>query len=167
MLEEFPEDAALARGSASPRGSRPGASRPDLLLGYGERHRLGLRFNDWAAGRDLGAHRHRSRSLDSGSWRLPTRDRARLDGPIDCDWPLLNGLVNASSGATWVSIHHGGASGSAVDPRRNGVRADGTSLAAEKLEAFSRTPATGVIRHVDAGYDIARLSPRNVACACR
>ena len=98
--------------------------------------------------------------LDSGSVASPYREtEAMLDGSdAIADWPLLNGLVNAASGATWVSIHHGGGVGIGRSIHAGMVCvADGTNLAAEKLErVLTNDPATGVIRHVDAGYDIAR-----------
>ncbi|MEP6659101.1 MAG: urocanate hydratase [Acidimicrobiales bacterium] len=163
VLEEFPEDAALARWIrlAAERVAFQGLPARICWLGYGERHRLGLRFNDMVRRGELSAPIVIGRDhLDSGSVASPYREtEAMLDGSdAIADWPLLNGLVNASSGATWVSIHHGGGVGIGRSIHAGMVCvADGTSLAAEKLErVLTNDPATGVIRHVDAGYDIAR-----------
>jgi urocanate hydratase len=163
VLEEFPEDAALARWIrlAAERVAFQGLPARICWLGYGERHRLGLRFNDMVRRGVLSAPIVIGRDhLDSGSVASPYREtEAMLDGSdAIADWPLLNGLVNASSGATWVSIHHGGGVGIGRSIHAGMVCvADGTSLAAEKLErVLTNDPATGVIRHVDAGYDIAR-----------
>ena len=163
VLEEFPEDAALARWIrlAAERVAFQGLPARICWLGYGERHRLGLRFNDMVRRGELSAPIVIGRDhLDSGSVASPYREtEAMLDGSdAIADWPLLNGLVNASPGATWVSIHHGGGVGIGRSIHAGMVCvADGTSLAAEKLErVLTNDPATGVIRHVDAGYDIAR-----------
>ena len=163
VLEEFPEDVALARWIqlAAERVAFQGLPARICWLGYGERHRLGLRFNDMVRRGELSAPIVIGRDhLDSGSVASPYREtEAMLDGSdAIADWPLLNGLVNASSGATWVSIHHGGGVGIGRSIHAGMVCvADGTSLAAEKLErVLTNDPATGVIRHVDAGYDIAR-----------
>jgi urocanate hydratase len=163
VLEEFPEDAALARWIrlAAERVAFQGLPARICWLGYGERHRLGLRFNDMVRRGELSAPIVIGRDhLDSGSVASPYREtEAMLDGSdAIADWPLLNGLVNASSGATWVSIHHGGGVGIGRSIHAGMVCvADGTSLAAEKLErVLTNDPATGVMRHVDAGYDIAR-----------
>ena len=163
VLEEFPDDVALARWIqlAAERVAFQGLPARICWLGYGERHRLGLRFNDMVRRGELSAPIVIGRDhLDSGSVASPYREtEAMLDGSdAIADWPLLNGLVNASSGATWVSIHHGGGVGIGRSIHAGMVCvADGTSLAAEKLErVLTNDPATGVIRHVDAGYDIAR-----------
>ncbi len=127
-------------------------------LGYGERHKAGLLFNRLVAEGKVKAPIVIGRDhLDSGSVASPYREtEAMLDGSdAVADWPLLNALTAASSGATWVSIHHGGGVGigRSIHAGQVGV-ADGTELAAAKLEALlTNDPATGVIRHVDAGYE--------------
>ena len=130
----------------------------ELGLGYGERHRLGLRFNDMVRSGEIKGPIVIGRDhLDSGSVASPYREtEGMLDGSdAIADWPLLNGLVNTASGATWVSIHHGGGVGIGRSIHAGQVSlADGTDLAAQKLErVLTNDPATGVMRHVDAGYD--------------
>ena len=127
-------------------------------LGYGERHRLGLRFNEMVRSGELKAPVVIGRDhLDSGSVASPYRETEDMIDGSDAiaDWPLLNGLVNTCSGATWVSIHHGGGVGIGRSIHAGQVSvADGTDLAAEKLErVLTNDPAMGVIRHVDAGYE--------------
>ena len=160
VLEEFPEDDALARWIrlAGERVAFQGLPARICWLGYGERHRLGLRFNDMVRSGEISAPVVIGRDhLDSGSVASPYRETEdMLDGSdAIADWPLLNGLVNTCSGATWVSIHHGGGVGIGRSIHAGQVSlADGTDLAAEKLErVLTNDPATGVIRHVDAGYD--------------
>ena len=130
-------------------------------LGYGERHRLGLRFNEMVRSGELAAPIVIGRDhLDSGSVASPYRETEdMLDGSdAIADWPLLNALVNTSSGASWVSIHHGGGVGIGRSIHAGQVSvADGTGLAAQKLErVLLNDPATGVMRHADAGYAEAR-----------
>jgi urocanate hydratase len=127
-------------------------------LGYGERDRAGLRFNEMVASGELEAPIVIGRDhLDCGSVASPYREtESMLDGSdAIADWPLLNALVNTASGASWVSIHHGGGVGIGRSIHAGQVSlADGTALAAEKLErVLTNDPAMGVIRHVDAGYD--------------
>ena len=127
-------------------------------LGYGERDLAGLRFNELVASGAVSAPIVIGRDhLDCGSVASPYREtESMLDGSdAIADWPLLNGLVAASSGATWVSIHHGGGVGIGRSIHAGQVSvADGTPLAAQKLaRVLSNDPAMGVIRHVDAGYD--------------
>ncbi len=160
VLEEFPENESLARWIrlAGERVAFQGLPARICWLGYGERHRLGLRFNAMVASGELKAPIVIGRDhLDSGSVASPYREtEAMLDGSdAIADWPLLNGLVNTCSGATWVSIHHGGGVGIGRSIHAGQVSvADGTDLAAEKLErVLTNDPAMGVIRHVDAGYD--------------
>jgi urocanate hydratase len=160
VLEEFPENESLARWirMAGERVAFQGLPARICWLGYGERHRLGLRFNEMVRTGELEAPIVIGRDhLDSGSVASPYRETEdMLDGSdAIADWPLLNGLVNACSGATWVSIHHGGGVGIGRSIHAGQVSvADGTDLAAEKLErVLTNDPATGVIRHVDAGYD--------------
>jgi urocanate hydratase len=162
VLETFPRNDALARWirQASERVQFQGLPARICWLEYGERAEMGQRFN-WLVkegkvrapiviGRD---------HLDSGSVASPYRETEAMADGSDAiaDWPLLNALVNASSGATWVSIHHGGGVGIGRSLHAGQVSvADGTPLAAQKLERVLRNdPATGVIRHVDAGYDLA------------
>jgi len=172
VLEEFPDDEGLARWIrlAGERVAFQGLPARICWLGYGERHRLGLRFNDMVRSGELKAPLVIGRDhLDSGSVASPYRETEdMLDGSdAIADWPLLNGLVNACSGATW-SIHHGGGVGIGRSIHSGQVTvADGTDLAAEKLErVLTNDPATGVIRHVDAGYDrareVARADGRNM-----
>ncbi len=160
VLDEFPEDDALARWIrlAGERVAFQGLPARICWLGYGERHRLGLRFNEMVRSGELSAPIVIGRDhLDSGSVASPYRETEdMLDGSdAIADWPLLNGLVNACSGATWVSIHHGGGVGIGRSIHAGQVSlADGTDLAAEKLErVLTNDPGTGVMRHLDAGYE--------------
>jgi urocanate hydratase len=126
--------------------------------GYGERHRLGLRFNEMVASGELKGPIVIGRDhLDSGSVASPYRETESMADGSDAiaDWPLLNALVNTSSGASWVSIHDGGGVGIGRSLHAGMVCvADGTDLAAEKLDRVLHSdPGMGVIRHADAGYD--------------
>ena len=127
-------------------------------LGYGERHRAGLKFNEMVASGELKAPIVIGRDhLDCGSVASPYREtEAMLDGSdAIADWALLNALVNTASGASWVSIHHGGGVGMGRSIHAGQVCvADGTELAAQKIErVLTNDPGMGVIRHVDAGYE--------------
>ncbi|ASE11652.1 urocanate hydratase [Kocuria rhizophila] len=127
-------------------------------LGYGERHRAGLLFNQLVAEGKVSAPIVIGRDhLDSGSVASPYRETESMKDGSDAiaDWPLLNALTAASSGATWVSIHHGGGVGIGRSIHAGQVSvADGTDLAAEKLERLlTNDPGMGVIRHADAGYE--------------
>jgi urocanate hydratase len=127
-------------------------------LGYGERHRLGLRFNEMVRTGEVSAPIVIGRDhLDSGSVASPYREtEAMMDGSdAIADWPLLNALVNTSCGATWVSIHHGGGVGIGRSIHAGMVVvADGTEMAAAKLaRVLVSDPGMGVIRHADAGYE--------------
>ena len=127
-------------------------------LGYGERHVAGIAFDDLVGRGVLRAPVVIGRDhLDAGSVASPERETEAMRDGSDAiaDWPLLNALVNTSSGATWVSIHHGGGVGIGRSIHAGQVTvADGTALSAEKLaRVLTNDPATGVIRHVDAGYD--------------
>jgi len=129
-------------------------------VGLGDRHRLGLAFNEMVASGELKAPIVIGRDhLDSGSVASPNREtEAMLDGSdAVSDWPLLNALLNCASGATWVSLHHGGGVGMGYSQHSGMVIvADGTQAAARRLErVLWNDPATGVMRHADAGYDIA------------
>ena len=163
VLEEFPEDEGLKRwiNLAGERVAFQGLPARICWLGYGERHRLGLRFNEMVRSGELSAPIVIGRDhLDSGSVASPYRETEdMLDGSdAIADWPLLNALVNTSSGASWVSIHHGGGVGIGRSIHAGQVSvADGTDLGAQKLErVLLNDPATGVMRHADAGYDRAR-----------
>lgn len=133
-------------------------------VGLGERAKLGLAFNEMVRNGELKAPVVIGRDhLDSGSVASPNREtEAMLDGSdAVSDWPLLNALLNTASGATWVSLHHGGGVGMGYSQHAGVVIvADGTDAAARRLErVLTNDPATGVMRHADAGYDIA------IACA--
>ena len=130
-------------------------------VGLGQRHRLGLAFNEMVRNGEVEAPIVIGRDhLDSGSVASPNREtEAMLDGSDTVsDWPLLNALLNTASGATWVSIHHGGGVGIGYSQHAGMVVvADGTDDAARRLErVLWNDPATGVMRHADAGYDIAK-----------
>ena len=160
ILELFPDNAHLRRWitMAGERVEFEGLPARICWLGYGERHRAGLRFNDMVASGELSAPIVIGRDhLDSGSVASPYREtEAMLDGSdAIADWPLLNALLNTASGATWVSIHHGGGVGMGRSIHAGQVSvADGTALAAQKLErVLTNDPGMGVIRHVDAGYE--------------
>ena len=171
VLEEFPDNEGLARWIrlAQERVAFQGLPARICWLGYGERHRLGLRFNEMVRSGELKAPIVIGRDhLDSGSVASPYREtESMLDGSdAIADWPLLNALVNTASGASWVSIHHGGGVGIGRSIHAGQVSvADGTDLAAQKLErVLTADPGMGVIRHVDAGYDRAAevAAERNV-----
>lgn len=130
-------------------------------LGYKERHRAGLAFNDLVAGGEVSAPIVIGRDhLDSGSVASPYRETEAMADGSDAiaDWPILNALLNASSGASWVSVHHGGGVGIGRSIHSGVVAvADGSELAGEKLSrVLTNDPGTGVMRHADAGYEAAR-----------
>jgi urocanate hydratase len=160
MLELFSEDEHLRRWitAAQEKVAFQGLPARICWLGHGERDRAGLRFNEMVASGELSAPIVIGRDhLDAGSVASPYRETEAMADGSDAiaDWPLLNALVSASSGATWVSIHHGGGVGIGRSLHAGQVVvADGTALAAEKLaRVLANDPATGVLRHVDAGYD--------------
>jgi urocanate hydratase len=162
MLELFPENESLARWIrlAGERVAFQGLPSRICWLGYGERHLAGLRFNEMVASGELTAPVVIGRDhLDSGSVASPYRETEGMADGSDAiaDWPLLNALVNTASGASWVSIHHGGGVGMGRSIHAGQVCvADGTALAGQKLErVLTNDPGTGVIRHVDAGYESA------------
>ncbi|MFE7953182.1 urocanate hydratase [Streptomyces sp. NPDC057426] len=162
MLELFPENESLHRWikMAGERVHFQGLPARICWLGYGERDRAGERFNDMVASGELAAPLAIGRDhLDCGSVASPYREtEAMLDGSdAIADWPLLNAMVNVASGASWVSIHHGGGVGMGRSIHAGQVTvADGTPLAGEKIRrVLTNDPGMGVIRHVDAGYDIA------------
>ena len=160
VLEMFPDNPSLQKWipMAQQRVHYQGLPARICWLGYGERDRAGERFNDMVASGELSAPVVIGRDhLDSGSVASPYRETEAMKDGSDAiaDWPLLNALVNTSSGATWVSIHHGGGVGIGRSIHAGQVTvADGTALAGEKLaRVLSNDPGMGVIRHVDAGYD--------------
>jgi urocanate hydratase len=160
VLEEFPDDEPLGRWirAAGEKIAFQGLPARICWLGYGERARLGLRFNEMVRSGEVKAPIVIGRDhLDSGSVASPYRETEdMLDGSdAIADWPLLNALVNTSAGASWVSIHHGGGVGIGRSIHAGMVcLADGSDLAAQKLERVLTTdPGTGVMRHADAGYD--------------
>ena len=129
-------------------------------VGLGQRHRLGLAFNEMVANGALSAPIVIGRDhLDSGSVASPNRETEAMKDGSDAvsDWPLLNALLNCASGATWVSLHHGGGVGMGFSQHSGMVIVcDGTNAAARRIErVLWNDPATGVMRHADAGYDIA------------
>ncbi|NUV77916.1 urocanate hydratase [Streptomyces fungicidicus] len=159
LTELFPDNTHLQRWLklAGERVTYEGLPARICWLGYGERHRAGLRFNEMVASGELSAPVVLGRDhLDSGSVASPYREtEGMLDGSdAIADWPLLNALVNTASGATWVSLHHGGGVGMGRSIHAGQVCvADGTDLAAAKLErVLTNDPAMGVLRHTDAGY---------------
>jgi urocanate hydratase len=160
ILELFPHDHALARWIEMAGSRVPFQGLPARIcwLGYGDRAKAGLRFNELVASGEVRAPIVIGRDhLDAGSVASPNREtESMLDGSdAVADWPLLNALVNTASGATWVSIHHGGGVGIGYSQHAGMVVvADGTELAAQKLERVLTTdPGMGVVRHVDAGYE--------------
>ncbi|MET8778963.1 urocanate hydratase [Nocardia sp. NPDC004654] len=160
ILELFPENEHLRRWIelAGEKVKFEGLPARICWLGYGERHRAGLKFNEMVASGELSAPIAIGRDhLDSGSVASPYRETEAMADGSDAiaDWPLLNALVNTASGASWVSIHHGGGVGMGRSIHAGQVCiADGTELAAQKLErVLTNDPGMGVIRHVDAGYD--------------
>ena len=160
VVEELAGDEALERWIrlAGERIGFQGLPARICWAGYGERHRLGLRFNEMVRSGELKGPIVIGRDhLDSGSVASPYRETEAMADGSDAiaDWPLLNALVNTSAGASWVSIHDGGGVGIGRSLHAGMVCvADGTDLAAEKLDRVLRTdPGMGVIRHADAGYD--------------
>jgi urocanate hydratase len=165
VLDLFPENEPLARWIrlAEERVDFQGLPARICWLGYGERDSAGVRFNDMVASGAVSAPIVIGRDhLDAGSVASPYREtEAMLDGSdAIADWPLLNALVNTASGASWVSIHHGGGVGIGRSIHAGQVCvADGTALAGQKIErVLTNDPGMGVIRHVDAGYESAAAS---------
>jgi urocanate hydratase len=160
ILQEFPGNESLARWIRLARQKVHFQGLPARIcwLGYGERHRAGLRFNELVARGEVSAPIVLGRDhLDCGSVASPYRETEDMADGSDAiaDWPILNALVNTASGATWVSVHHGGGVGIGRSIHAGQVCvADGTPLAAQKLErVLTNDPGMGVIRHVDAGYE--------------
>jgi len=162
VLKLFPDNDRLQKWmrGARERIAFQGLPARICWLGYGERDRAGLAFNDLVASGAVSAPIVIGRDhLDCGSVASPYRETEAMADGSDAiaDWPLLNALVNTASGASWVSIHHGGGVGIGRSIHAGQVcLADGTDLAAQKLaRVLSNDPGMGVIRHVDAGYDAA------------
>jgi urocanate hydratase len=162
MMDLFPDNDRLQRWirAAGEKVAFQGLPARICWLGYGERDVAGLRFNEMVASGELEAPIVIGRDhLDAGSVASPYRETESMADGSDAiaDWPLLNAMINTASGATWVSIHHGGGVGIGRSIHAGQVSlADGTALAAEKLaRVLTNDPGMGVIRHVDAGYDIA------------
>jgi urocanate hydratase len=162
LLDLFPEDDGLSRWirMAEDKVEFQGLPARICWLGYGERARAGLRFNDMVRSGELSAPIVIGRDhLDAGSVASPNRETEGMADGSDAiaDWPLLNALINAVGGATWVSIHHGGGVGIGYSIHAGQVIvADGTPEAARRLERVLTTdPGMGVVRHADAGYPAA------------
>jgi urocanate hydratase len=160
VLDLFPENEALARWirMAGEKVHFEGLPARICWLGYGERHLAGLRFNELVRRGEVQAPIVIGRDhLDCGSVASPYRETEAMADGSDAiaDWPLLNALVSTSSGASWVSIHHGGGVGIGRSIHAGQVCvADGSELAGQKLErVLTNDPGMGVIRHADAGYD--------------
>ena len=163
VKELLPDDKHLHHwlDMAKERISFQGLPARICWVGLGDRHRLGLAFNEMVAKGELKAPLVIGRDhLDSGSVASPNRETEAMADGSDAvsDWPLLNALLNCASGATWVSLHHGGGVGMGFSQHAGMVIcADGTEDAARRLErVLWNDPATGVMRHADAGYDIAK-----------
>jgi urocanate hydratase len=167
VLELFPEDAGLARwiALAAERIAFQGLPARICWLGYGERARFGLKLNAMVASGELSAPVVIGRDhLDAGSVASPNRETEGMRDGSDAiaDWPILNALINTAAGASWVSVHHGGGVGIGYSLHAGMVVvADGTKEAAARLERVLTTdPGTGVMRHVDAGYEEAKACAR-------
>lgn len=172
IRELFPHNESLQRWMklAPEKIAFQGLPARICWLGAGERHLAGLRFNELVASGDVSAPIVVGRDhLDAGSVASPYRETESMADGSDAiaDWPLLNALVNTASGATWVSIHHGGGVGIGRSIHAGQVSlADGTELAAQKLaRVLTNDPAMGVLRHVDAGYPIAEGAARRTGLA--
>ncbi|KAA9105684.1 urocanate hydratase [Microbacterium rhizomatis] len=168
VIDLFPDDVGLRRWieQAGEKVHFEGLPARICWLGYRERHLAGLKFNEMVASGELSAPIVIGRDhLDAGSVASPYRETEAMADGSDAiaDWPLLNALLNTASGASWVSIHHGGGVGIGRSIHAGQVTvADGTALAAEKLErVLTNDPGTGVMRHVDAGYERAKEVARD------
>ncbi len=167
VIAEFPEAEEVVRWlrMAEDKVAQQGLPARICWLGYKERHRAGLAFNDLVAAGDVIAPIVIGRDhLDSGSVASPYRETEAMADGSDAiaDWPILNAMLNVSSGASWVSVHHGGGVGIGRSIHAGTVVvADGTELAAAKVErVLTNDPGTGVMRHADAGYERARQVAR-------
>jgi urocanate hydratase len=164
----FPDNDQLQRWLRMAAAKIPFQGLPARIcwLGYGDRHRAGLAFNDLVASGRVKAPIVIGRDhLDSGSVASPYREtEGMLDGSdAVADWPILNALVNTASGAAWVAVHHGGGVGMGKSIHAGAqVVADGTEDAAFRLvRVLTNDPAMGILRHADAGYDVARAVARD------
>ena len=169
ILELFPEDERLARWIESAREKVRFQGLPARIcwLGAGERHLAGLRFNELVAKGSIPAPIVIGRDhLDTGSVASPYRETEAMRDGSDAiaDWPILNALLNAVSGASWVAVHHGGGVGIGKSIHAGAqVLADGTRDGAARLErVLTNDPAIGVVRHADAGYEAAREAARRL-----
>ena len=167
MKKLFPDNAGLHRwlDMAGERIAFQGLPARICWIGLGDRHRAGLMFNEMVKSGELSAPIVIGRDhLDSGSVASPNRETEAMQDGSDAvsDWPLLNALLNTASGASWVSLHHGGGVGMGYSQHSGVVIvADGTEEAAKRLKrVLWNDPATGVMRHADAGYDIAKDAAR-------
>ncbi len=167
-LKMFPEDETLQRWFRVAREKIQFQGLPARIcwLGYGDRAKLGVAMNDLVRRGELSAPLAIGRDhLDTGSVASPYREtEAMLDGSdAVADWPLLNALLNTASGASWVSLHHGGGVGMGYSIHAGQVTvADGTDAGADRLErVLTNDPGIGVARHVDAGYELAAETARN------
>ena len=168
ILKLFPEDTHLARWMKMAHNSFKFQGLPARIcwLGYGERAKAGVAFNNMVRDGIVSAPIVIGRDhLDGGSVASPNRETEAMKDGTDAiaDWPVLNALLNVSSGATWVSVHHGGGVGIGYSIHAGQVIvADGTELAEEKLlRVLTNDPGTAIMRHADAGYEVAREHARN------
>src|SRR3954470_10064326 len=169
VLDAFPHDEALHRWLGFARDNVKGQGLPARIcwLGYGERHVAGAAFDDLVARGGLRAPVVIGRDhLDAGSVASPERETEAMRDGSDAiaDWPILNALLNTASGASWVSVHHGGGVGIGKSIHAGlVVVAEGTPASRERVgRVLTNDPATGVIRHADAGYDVALDTARDV-----
>jgi urocanate hydratase len=169
ILELFPEDERLARWVEQAREKVRFQGLPARIcwLGAGSRHRAGLRFNDLVADGTISAPIVMGRDhLDTGSVASPYRETEAMKDGSDAiaDWPILNALLNTASGASWVAVHHGGGVGIGKSIHAGAqVLADGTGEGATRLErVLTNDPSIGVVRHADAGYEVAREAARRL-----
>jgi urocanate hydratase len=167
LAELFPENPSLQRWLrlARDRIAFQGLPARICWLGYGERHLAGLRLNELVRSGEITAPVVIGRDhLDSGSVASPYRETEAMADGSDAiaDWPILNAMLNVASGAAWVAVHHGGGVGIGRSIHAGAqVVADGSDEAAARLErVLLNDPGTGVMRHADAGYDIARETAR-------
>ncbi|MGA3034382.1 MAG: urocanate hydratase, partial [Terracidiphilus sp.] len=166
-LELFPDNEILVRWLRLARGRFAFQGLPARIcwLGYGERAHMGEAINDLVRKGEISAPIAMGRDhLDTGSVASPYRETEKmLDGSdAVADWPILNALLNTASGATWVSFHHGGGVGMGYSLHAGQVTvADGTEMAQRKIErVLNNDPGLGVVRHADAGYELAQRTAR-------
>jgi urocanate hydratase len=167
LIDLFPDNQLLQRwlGMAADRIQFQGLPARICWLSYGERHLAGLRFNELVASGEVSAPIVIGRDhLDSGSVASPFRETEAMADGSDAvaDWPILNAMLNVSSGAAWVAVHHGGGVGIGNSIHAGAqVVADGTDQGAFRVErVLTNDPGSGVMRHADAGYPRARQVAR-------